>query len=334
MDRAFLGASDLVGLATDMPDLSRVTTMRSMFSNTNAFNQDIGNWDVSNVTTMSGMFGNARAFNQDISSWDVSNVTIMSSMFSAAVAFNQDIGSWDVSSVTTMHSMFSSAAAFDQDIGNWNVSSVTTMTGMLFGATLSVANYDALLQGWSTIDPDETALQTGVTFHGGNSMYCAGTAARAILIDGTDNNWTITADGGKATTGCSSVASLSGLTLSTGAFNETFDAATLMYTTAVRSSVTETTITAPTTNTAATIDITGTNTSGTALTVSGTTVTGFTEGANIITIAVTAQDGAITQTYTITVTLVAPKPDGFCDHLENHHGERKHHHSHLYRGNL
>ena len=61
-------------------------------------------------------------------------------------------------------------------------------------------NYDALLQGWSTIDIDagESALQTAVAviFDGGNSTYCAATIARTMLMMASPGpNWTIT-DGG------------------------------------------------------------------------------------------------------------------------------------------
>jgi len=60
---------------------------------------------------------------------------------------------------------------------------------MFIRATLSTTNYDALLNGW-----DAQTLQSGVTFHGGNSTYCAGEAARANMI--SSDSWTIT-DGGK-----------------------------------------------------------------------------------------------------------------------------------------
>jgi surface protein len=172
-------------------DTGNVTDMRAMFDGASAFNQDIGGWDTGNVTDMGSMFYYASAFNQDIGGWDTGNVTDMRAMFHDASVFNQDIGAWDTGNVTDMGWMFWSwgASAFDQDIGGWDVSNVTDMRSMFWGATLSTANYDALLIGW-----DAQALQSGVDFHGGYSTYCAGEAARTHMID-TDY-WAIT-DGGK-----------------------------------------------------------------------------------------------------------------------------------------
>ena len=280
-------------------NVSSVTSMESMFDGATAFNQDISSWDVSSVTDIFGMFSDATAFNQDISTWNVSSVTSMGFMFNGATAFDQDISSWDVSSVIDMFGMFSDATAFNQDLGSWDVSSVIDMTSMLEGVTLSTANYDALLRGWSTL-----TLQSNVTFHGGNSTYC--NAVAWAMLDETPNNWTIT-DNGQAT-GCSADASLSGLTLSTGALNETFDAATRAYTTSVGTN--RITFTTPTTNTFATIAIAGIDTDGTALRVTGNIVSRLTLGANTITITVTAQTG-VTRDYTITVTRVVTPGDFF-----------------------
>ncbi len=159
-------------------DVSSVTDMSFIFRDTYAFNQDISAWDVSSVTDMSGMFHYASVFNQDISAWDVSSVTDMSFMFRDTHAFNQDISTWDVSSVTDMSYMFYGASVFNQDISAWDVSSVTDMSWMFFGVTLSTANYDSLLLGWSLL-----TLQYGVNFHGGGSKYSAGAAARQYIID-------------------------------------------------------------------------------------------------------------------------------------------------------
>ena len=84
------------------------------------FNENINNWNVSNVTTMEEMFTNSEAFNQPIDKWDVSKVTKMEMMFMKSLAFNQSIDKWDVSKVTTMKWMFDGSQAFNQPIEiNW-----------------------------------------------------------------------------------------------------------------------------------------------------------------------------------------------------------------------
>ena len=190
MSYAFYQCSNLniTNTSIDTPDLSLVTSTGDMFYGASNFNYDIGNWDVSKVTTMRFMFRSANVFNQDLSDWNVSNVTNLYFMFWGATSFNQDLKKWDVSKVTTMKSMFRDSS-FDQDISDWNVSSVTDMTTMFHGVTLSVANYDALLKGWST-----QALQLGVTFSGGNSKYCTAETERQSIID--TYGWIIS-DGGK-----------------------------------------------------------------------------------------------------------------------------------------
>lgn len=170
-------------------DVSAVTNMSAMFSYALLFNQDISSWDVSAVTSMGSMFNQAKAFNQDIGQWNVSSVTNMAFMFSGTQLFNYDLSGWDVSSVTEMGAMFTGAGAFDQNLGSWNVSSVTNMAGMFDYVVLSVANYDAILTGWST-----QPLQSNVKFGAGTNLYSnAGAAARDVLIN--TYNWVIT-DGG------------------------------------------------------------------------------------------------------------------------------------------
>ena len=166
---------------------AKVTHMGSMFGGATAFNQDIGNWNTAKVTYMGFMFWGVTAFNQDIGNWNTAQVTEMSYTFSGATSFNQDIGNWNTAKVTEMSYTFSGATSFNQDIGNWNTAKVTDMEGMFSNATLSIANYDSLLVGWN-----RQTLQTGVTFHGGNSLYLSTQAqtARANMI--SSDGWSIT----------------------------------------------------------------------------------------------------------------------------------------------
>ena len=169
-------------------DTSAVTSMPQMFQNAPAFNQNIGTWDTGMVENMRLMFDDATAFDGDIGAWDTSMVNDMSFMFRDADSFNQDIGAWDTSMVTTMLQMFFRADQFDQDLGSWDVTSLTDAANMFFNVTLSTPNYDSLLIGW-----DAQGLQNGVRFHGGDSLYCDGEAARTNMI--TADGWIITDDG-------------------------------------------------------------------------------------------------------------------------------------------
>ena len=131
MYQAFINCDRLKINATDVPDLSAVTTMSRMFYQTDSL-EDVGGsmntWDVSTVTQMDYLFGRS-SFNDPVSAWDVSNVTTMERMFFDNVDFNQPIGSWDVSAVTDMNNMFR-GSLFNQDIGAWDVSAVTDMSNM------------------------------------------------------------------------------------------------------------------------------------------------------------------------------------------------------------
>jgi surface protein len=214
MYRAFSFCTLLVFNAADTPDLTKVRTMQNMFygavefnsyvndwdvsSVTNMaylfsaskgvgkFNQELSAWDVSSVTDARGMFYNATNFNQNISAWNVSKVTDMYSMFAGAKAFNQDVSNWDVSSVTSMQYMFYEASEFNQNISTWPVTLVDSMGDMFNGATLSTANYDALLIGWS-----ERTVKSGVDFDGGNSLPSAASQDARTVLTEAPNNWTI-----------------------------------------------------------------------------------------------------------------------------------------------
>ncbi|NME70897.1 BspA family leucine-rich repeat surface protein [Flammeovirga aprica] len=169
-------------------DVSSVTDIRGMFSEASSFNGDISNWDVSSVTDMTSMFRDASSFNGDISLWDVSSVKYLGSMFSEATSFNGDISLWDVSSVAFMPNMFNGATSFNGDISNWDVSSIHFMNGLFTDSGLSTDNYDRILKGWSALPKLEDGVQLDASVE-----YCESSAERQSLID--NYGWTIN-DGG------------------------------------------------------------------------------------------------------------------------------------------
>lgn len=140
--------------ATDIPNLTNVTSMANMFSGCRQLNSpfNINFWNISTVTNLSGMFRDCNVFNQALSLWNTTNVTDMSSMFEYAYSFNQNIGSWNTSNVTNMSKMFKDAYDFNRNIGNWNTSSVTDMSEMfncsIFNTLPSAFNQN--IGNWNT----------------------------------------------------------------------------------------------------------------------------------------------------------------------------------------
>lgn len=126
-------------------NVSNVTNMRYLFNKAESFNQDISGWDVSKVTDMGWLFNGAADFNEDISVWDVSKVTNFSWAFNGAVSFNQDISRWNVSSATHMYKTFSHAFSFNQDISDWDVSNVINMSYMFENAV----SFDQDISDWN-----------------------------------------------------------------------------------------------------------------------------------------------------------------------------------------
>ncbi|WP_223788245.1 BspA family leucine-rich repeat surface protein [Marinicella meishanensis] len=166
MERAFASATHLEVLATDVPnltgvsslsemfwfarsvnpnvsawDVSTVTDLSGMFRSASGANPNVSNWDVSAVTDMSELFAYANQANPDVSSWDVSSVTDMSAMFLGSWQTNSlanpDVSAWDVSSVTDMSLMFADTGSANPDVSHWNVASVTNMTWMFYNAAVA-----------------------------------------------------------------------------------------------------------------------------------------------------------------------------------------------------
>ncbi|MCF2488050.1 BspA family leucine-rich repeat surface protein [Dyadobacter sp. CY347] len=136
MGSAFKNCYNMDVVATDIPDLSQVIDMSSMFEACLVLtgNARFNDWNTSNVRIMKNLFDGAHHFNQSISNWNTGNVTDMSNMFHFAWIFNQPVGNWNTEKVINMSYMFAYTSAFNQPIGNWNTANVANMSHMFESA--------------------------------------------------------------------------------------------------------------------------------------------------------------------------------------------------------
>lgn len=201
MEGAFAGANNLQIVATDTPDLSNVTSMKSMFIGSDNFNSSINSWDTSNVTDMSYMFASTDSFNQPLDNWNTSSVTDMTAMFWSAKSFNQPLNSWDVSSVTDMGDMFGLAGNFNQPLNNWNTSNVTDMSLMFRGNWVNnqrVGSFNQDISSWDTsnvttmagmFDSNTVFNQPVNDWNTSNVTSMAGMFQGATAFNQPLNNW-------------------------------------------------------------------------------------------------------------------------------------------------
>ena len=194
MELAFFGCENLTVTATDIPDLSGVLSMSSMFRICHQFNTNIDSWDVSTVSDMSHIFRGCTSLNQPFNSWNVANVTNMQSMFDGADIFNQSLSNWNTGNVSNMFNTFYTCNQLNQNFGNWDISQVSSMSNMFgYCNSLSVANYDSTLIAWSA-----QTLLNGVEFGANTSEYCQADEERASIV--STYGWVIV-DGGQDCTG-------------------------------------------------------------------------------------------------------------------------------------
>ncbi len=163
MSGAFRDANATTVSAGDVPDLSEVGSLSSMFRNCTLADPDTSGWDISNITNLSYTFRDATSANPDVGSWDTSKVknfigmfynavnaapvtttsgniwntgsaTRMSSMFRGAVVADPDTSAWDISNVTTLAYMFRDASTANPDVSQWDTSNVESFAAMFYAA--------------------------------------------------------------------------------------------------------------------------------------------------------------------------------------------------------
>ncbi len=147
----FAYMQSLTKVITDNMDVSRVTTMSSMFRGCSTLEElDVSDWDVSKVTNMSSMFQDCQTVTAlDVSGWNTPGVKNISSMFSGCSNLASiDVSDWTVDNVTEMNAIFKYCPklASPMNLSGWKVGKVTSMMLMFEGCTslteLNVSGWD------------------------------------------------------------------------------------------------------------------------------------------------------------------------------------------------
>ena len=168
-------------------DFSKVTNCQSAFYGCSSLTA-LPLIDLSSATNTSYMCYQCTSLSS-VPLINLSNVTETMYMFCQCSALT-NIPLLNLSSVTNAYAMFYQCNGLTS-IPLLNLSSVTDASLMFSGVTLSTTSYSDFLIHLATLP-----LQSGVSFHGGNSKYnTAGGVARAYLI--SNFGWTII-DGGAA----------------------------------------------------------------------------------------------------------------------------------------
>ena len=174
---AYFGCSNMIITATDIPNLTSVSSYTSAFrycSSLTTIGTNASSWLV-DASDCRFIFENCTNFNDNINNWDFSGISDMRNMFRGCSSFNQPLDNWDVSSATVLQSMFQNASSFNQDLSSWDINQVQYLSNFMSGVTLSTANYDALLIGWDS----QGAMSYSGTVNFGSSQYTSGGAAEA-----------------------------------------------------------------------------------------------------------------------------------------------------------
>jgi hypothetical protein len=195
---AFAGCGNMAMNATDAPDLSKGTTLRTAFTNA-SFGRDSGgaaggtgtlaNWDVSGITNMSYTFYNAMVTPAGIEDWDVSSVTTFEhfsyldgpTLKPLDTTFNPDVSGWDVSSCTNFARMFQFQHGFNANLSQWDMSSATDISLMFFGSSTYGFGRNYMTFDGTGIDAWDVS----------NVIYMYGTFARNDVINVDLSGWDV-----------------------------------------------------------------------------------------------------------------------------------------------
>ncbi|WP_428743234.1 BspA family leucine-rich repeat surface protein [Tenacibaculum sp.] len=140
----FYGCNNLTGgTATDVPNLTALTSMANSFRNCYVLNiTNFGSWEPYNVSSFSQCFRDIPVdSNPDIRNWVTSNSTAVDIMLIYLTGWSRDLSNWDISNITTMN-LFSIAngwttADYSATLVGWAAQAPSIQTGVPLGATLT-----------------------------------------------------------------------------------------------------------------------------------------------------------------------------------------------------
>lgn len=123
---------------------------------------------------------------------DLSDTTTLRGAFRLCAKLVADMSGFNVSVILDFTNTFDGCSLFNPDFSSWNISNALEFQAFLRDTSLSVSNYDLLLNAWSllTVEPNITIIFTPTQY-----TIVDAQAARDILTSGP-NNWVITDGGG------------------------------------------------------------------------------------------------------------------------------------------
>ena len=301
-----LGATPVLSDSTDnlasaettydlaLTNVGLVPTLGTPISTANGFTVQITNYIADYTWT-----GTATAFGS-VSISDTGLVTVTGvapGTSSTATITNSRTGYAGGSATATASS--TTGAALNPTFG--------TVTATADGFTVQITNYNASYT-WGTPTVSAGSVTAGTPSGSNLLLTVTGlTAGQSATITQTTSrtgysNGSATKDG----TAFSNVATLSGLTISEGTLSPGFASGTTSYTASVANAISSLTVTPTKTNTNASIQVKiGSGSFASIASGSASSGLALSEGSNVITIKVTAQDGTTFSEYVITVTRLA-----------------------------
>ena len=212
-------------------------------------------------------------------------------------AQNGDVKQYTVTVTRTAASANSSLSALALSEGTLSPTFAASTTSYVLDLPNSV---DALSVTPTVAESNATVTVNGTTVASGDESaeldFPVGSTAVVVKVtaqNGTSTSYTVT-----VVRAGSAIADLSGLTISEGTLSPAFDEATTSYAVSVPNATTSLTVTPVVADGTATVTVNGTNVASG----SASDAIDLAVGATTITTVVTAQDGATTRSYTLSVT--------------------------------